>query len=221
MTRASYSLAVLITLGLAALAIVVWDVLGWFAITTVPPLVSDLAPAAAAWTLVSAITIVIVLHLRGAFPSLQAPAISSDAGVHDFTLHYSWPYKLFAPLCFILGFSFPLLIRYVEWRQTGPFEWGFGGVLVVLGIIAAIYFGRVVSVSHNGIEFQTAFRRTWLPWDQIARVELIDDKFRLVSTTGRRTSVGMSMVNAILFAREVDARALTSSARPASSPAAL
>jgi len=97
MARASYYLAVLITLGIAALAIVVWDVLGWFAITTVPPLVSDLAPVAGTLTLVFAITIVIVLHLRGAFPSLQGPSISSDAGVHDFTLHYSWPYKLFAP----------------------------------------------------------------------------------------------------------------------------
>jgi len=137
-----------------------------------------------------------------------------------FTLHYSWPYKLFAPLCFILGFSFPLLIRYVEWRQIGPVEWGIGGVLVGLGVIAAIYFGRVVSVSPGGIEFQTAFIRTWLTWDQIARVELTDDEFRLVSRTGRRTSVGMSMVNAHLLAREIDARALTSSARPASSPAA-
>lgn len=218
--RLSYFIAGSITLGIASLAIVVWDVLDWFAITTAPPLISDLAPLAATFTITFAIMAVVGLHLRGAFPSLQGPAISSDARPHEFTLRYSWPYKLFAPLCLVLGISLPLLTRYVEWREPGPGVWEIGGLFVVLGVIAAIYFGRVVSISPNGIEFQTAFIRTSLPWDQIVKVELTDDKFRLVSTTGRRKSVGMSMVNAILFAHEVDARALTSSARPASSPAA-
>lgn len=220
MARASHSIAVLITLGIAALAIVVWDVLDWFAITTAPPLISGLAPVAVVWTLVFAITIVIVLHGRGAFPSLQGPANDSYAGAHDFTLRYSWPYKLLAPLCFVLGISLPLLVRYVEWRQPAPGVWEISGLFVVLGGIAAVYFGRVVSISQNGIEFQTAFLKSSLPWDQIARVELTDDKFRLVSISGRRTSVDMYMVNAVLFARELDARALTSSARPASSPTA-
>src|SRR6185369_8403079 len=113
---------------------------------------------------------------------------------------------LIAPLCLVLGISFPLLRRYVEWRQIGPGDWVIGSLFVLLGGMAALHFGRVVSISKNTIEFRSMFANTSLPWDQIVKVEITNGKFRLGSTSGQRQSVDMSMVNATAFARELDAR---------------
>jgi len=212
-SRASRIIATYIALGIAGLAIVVWDFLDAFSITVAPPLVSDIAPAAGALAVGCAFVAILGLHLR----SLQSPApntvdrrepaqMVSDAPFHDFTLHYSWPWKLFAPLCLVLGISLPLLRRYVEWQPPGPGDWVIGGLFVLLGGIAATYFSRVVSISRDAIEFKSAFGKTSLPWDQIVKVELTDDKFRLVSPSGKRKSVNMFMVNAALFARELDRR---------------
>jgi len=131
---------------------------------------------------------------------------SSHASRIDFTLHYSWPWKLFAPLCLVLGISLPLLIRYVEWKEPGPGVWVISGVFLLVAAGSANYFSRVISVSHDAVEFRNAFGRTSLPWDQIVKIELTDDEFRLVTASGKRTSVNMYMVNATLFARELDRR---------------
>jgi Bacterial PH domain len=134
-----------------------------------------------------------------------APMVS-DAPIHDFTLHYSWPWKLFAPLLLVLGVSLPLLTRYVEWKQLGPGVWIISGLFLLLAAGSANYFSRVISVSRDTVEFRNAFGKTSLPWDQIVRIELANDEFRLVTTSGKRQSVNMYMINATLFARELDSR---------------
>ena len=130
----------------------------------------------------------------------------SDAPASDFTLHYSWPFKLIGPAIVFLGVAFPLLIRYADQKPLGSAVWVMAIAFVVFGGIMAGYHNRSVSISENAIQSRSRFGRTSMPWGHIARVETKNGKLQLVSRSGHRIPIDGSMVDATAFARELDAR---------------
>jgi hypothetical protein len=121
-------------------------------------------------------------------------------------LSWWWPYKAAGPLLVAWGAAFPLLLRYIEWREVSHTDWVTTGVMITVGMLLIGYFDTKVVVDSSGVEKQVWFRQSRLEWSQMIELRIQQNSWVLFAADGRRLAVSTWLKNADQFASELDSR---------------